>query len=326
MSSPNSPIPSYTILPQPEIREITTGLRFPEGPVWLPDGSIVLVEIEAKRLTRVAPDGKKSTVAQLTGGPNGAARGADGMIYVTNNGGFSWREAPEGLFPTFQPPDYSGGRLERVDPATGNVETLYTACDGRGLRGPNDLVIDANGDIYFTDLGKSRPTELDRAGVYYARRDGSLIRQMAGPTLTANGCSLSPDGKVLYFAETESARIWAIDLTAPGERKVHGFPSPNGARFVDQVGGRYQRFDSMAVDAAGNICVATLINGGITVISPDGQTIRFVPMPDLMTTNICFGGKDLATAYVTLSSGGRLVSFDWRKTIGTVGLKLNDGT
>ena len=320
------PLPTQTILPQPEIREITTGLRFPEGPVWMPDGSIVLVEIEAKRLTRVAPDGKKSTVAQMSGGPNGAARGPDGMIYVTNNGGFSWREAPEGLFPTFQPPDYSGGRLERVDPATGKIETLYTACDGRGLRGPNDLVIDAHGDIYFTDLGKSRPTEIDRAGVYYAKRDGSLIRQMAGPTLTANGCSLSPDGKALYFAETESARIWAIDLTVPGERKVHGFPSPNGARFVAQVGGRYQRFDSMAVDAAGNICVATLINGGITVISSDGQTIRFIPMPDLMTTNICFGGQDLATAYVTLSAGGKLVSFDWRKTIGTVGLKLNDGT
>ena len=82
----------------------------------------------------------------------------------------------------------------------------------------------------------------------------------------------------------------------------------------------------MAVDAAGNICVATLINGGITVISPDGLTIRFVPMPDVMTTNICFGGPDLATAYVTLSASGRLVAFDWRKTIGTVGLRLNDGT
>jgi gluconolactonase len=318
-------LPTYTVLPTPAIHEITSGLRFPEGPVWLPDGSIALVEIEAKRLTRVTPDGRKSTIAEVPGGPNGAALGPDGMIYITNNGGFSWREAPEGLFPTFQPPDYSGGRLERVDPTTGRVEVLYTTCDGRGLRGPNDLVIDAHGDIYFTDLGKSRPTDIDRAGVYYAKRDGSLIKQMAGPTLTANGCSLSPDGRALYFAETESARVWAIDLDGPGMAKRAPFPSPNGGRFIAQVGGRYQRFDSMAVDAAGNICVATLINGGITIISPDGQTIRFIAMPDIMTTNICFGGKDLATAYVTLSAGGRLVAFDWRRAVGTVGLKLNDG-
>jgi gluconolactonase len=313
-------------LPTPPLKEITTGLRFPEGPVWMPDGSIVLVEIEAKRLTRVSADGRKTTLAQMAGGPNGAALGADGMLYVTNNGGFKWRETDRGLFPTMQADDYSGGRLERVDPSTGIIEVLYTACNGRDLRGPNDLVLDANGDIYFTDLGKTRLTDMDRAGVYYAKRDGSHIAQVAGPTLTANGCSLAPDGKALYFAESESARVWAVDLKAPGIAAPHGFPSPNGARFVAQCGGAYQRFDSMAVDAAGNICVATLINGGISIISPDGAHVRFMPMPDPMPTNICFGGPDLATAFVTLSATGRLVSFDWRTAVGTVGLKLHDGS
>jgi gluconolactonase len=134
---------------------------------------------------------------------------------------------------------------------------------------------------------------------------------------------LSPDGKVLYFVETESARLWAVELKGPGQVAPAPFPSPNGARFVAQCGGRYQRFDSLAVDAAGNVCVATLMNGGITIISPDGGTIRFLPLPDLMVTNLCFGGPDLATAFVTLSAGGKLVSFDWRKAVGTVGLKLN---
>jgi gluconolactonase len=314
-----------TKLETPPLKELASGLRFPEGPVWMPDSSIVLVEIEAKRLVRVAADGRKSTIADMPGGPNGAALGKDGMIYVTNNGGFAWRDTAHGLFPVGQPDDYIGGSLQRVDPATGKIETLYTACNGRGLRGPNDLVLDAHGDIYFTDLGKARSTEIDRAGVYYAKRDGSLIKQIAGPTLTANGCSLSPDGKVLYFVETESARLWAVDLDAPGTPRHHGFPSPNGARFLAQCGGVYQRFDSMAVDAAGNICVATLMNGGISVISPDGKSLRFIPMPDVMTTNICFGGPDRGTAYVTLSAGGRLVSFDWKKAVGTVGLKLNDG-
>ena len=73
----------------------------------------------------------------------------------------------------------------------------------------------------------------------------------------------------------------------------------------------FQLFDSLAVDGAGNVCVATLVNGGITVISPDGGSIEHVPTSDPITTNICFGGPDLRTAYVTLSGTGRLVALDW---------------
>jgi gluconolactonase len=73
------------------------------------------------------------------------------------------------------------------------------------------------------------------------------------------------------------------------------------------------------VEANGNICVATLIHGGITVISPEGSRVEHVPMPDLYTTNICFGGPDLRTAYITLSNSGRLVAVDWPRP----GLPLN---
>ena len=81
----------------------------------------------------------------------------------------------------------------------------------------------------------------------------------------------------------------------------------------------YQLFDSMAVDGDGNVCVATLINGGITVISPDGKSIEHIPMPDPITTNICFGGPDLKTAYITLLATGKLVAIDWPRP----GLKLH---
>ncbi len=304
----------------PALRVVTTGLQFPEGPVAMADGSVILVEIRSARLTRVAPDGSKTTVAQMIGGPNGAARGPDGKIYVCNNGGFNWMDdATYGTRPTGQATDYSGGRIERVDVATGRIETLYTECNGHPLRGPNDLVFDAHGGFYFTDLGKTRARDMDRGGVYYARADGSLIKEIAFPTITANGCALSPDGKILYFVETESARVWAMDIVAPGEARREPWPSPHGGRLVAQVGGAFQRFDSMAVDGAGNICVATLMNGGITVISPDGKDIRHIPMPDLYTTNICFGGADLRTAYVTLSGPGQLVSFQWERP----GLRLN---
>jgi gluconolactonase len=127
---------------------------------------------------------------------------------------------------------------------------------------------------------------------------------------TPNGIGLSPDGRVLYVAETETARLWAFDLVRPGEIAKHPFPSPHGGRIVTGLAG-YNRFDSLAVDAAGNICVATLVNGGITVVSPDGRLVRHIPMPERWVTNICFGGTDLKTAYITLSSTGRLVAMPW---------------
>jgi len=294
------------------IREITSGLRFPEGPVAMPDGSILLVEIERRTLRRVQQDGTQHIIARFGGGPNGAAIGPDGRCYICNNGGFRWTDDETGLRPILQADDYSGGRIERVDLATGAIETLYTRSDQAPLRGPNDLVFDRHGGFYFTDLGKARQRDTDRGAVCYARADGSMIREIAFPMVTPNGIGLSPDGTTLYVAETETARLWAFDLAAPGEIRRQPWPSPHGGRLVTGSIG-FQRFDSLAVDADGNICVGTLVNGGISVISPDGQLIRHVPMPDRWVTNICFGGTDLRTAYITLSSTGRLVACDWEQ-------------
>jgi gluconolactonase len=300
------------------MRTIATGLRFPEGPIAMPDGTIVLVEIERQTLTRVHADGRTEIIAKLGGGPNGAAIGPDGAAYVCNNGGLRWHEDRHGLRPTAQADDYSGGRIERIDLKSGEVRVLYNEGGNGPLRGPNDLVFDRAGGMWFTDLGKTRSRDMDRGGVYYAAADGSSIREAIHPMLTPNGIGLSPDEKRLYVAETHTGRLWAFDLEAPGVVKRRGFPSPNGGELLAGLPG-YQLFDSLAVDAEGNICVATLFNGGITVISPDGSRIEHVPLPDVYTTNICFGGKDLRTAYVTLSVSGRLVALDWPRP----GLRLN---
>ncbi len=303
-----------------KLRTITTGLRFPEGPVAMPDGSVLVVEIERRCLTRVLPDGAKQVVATPGGGPNGAALGPDGKCYICNNGGFEFVEDPEhGLRPVVQAWDYSGGRIERIDLETGAAEVLYRGTPEVQLRGPNDIVFDAQGGFYFTDLGKRRQRELDYGAVFYAKADGSLIRQVAFPMVMPNGIGLSPDGQTLYVAETEGARLWAFDIVEPGVVIRHPWPSPHGGRLVAQPGGAYQRFDSLAVEADGNICIATLAHGGITIISPDGRSIEHLSMPDLHTTNICFGGSDLMTAYVTLSGSGRLVALDWPRP----GLALN---
>ena len=305
-----------------EPRVIATGLKFPEGPVALKDGFVALVEIARGTVSRVAPDGTVSVIADNGGGPNGMAVGPDGAFYVCNNGGFVWREEGGMTRPTLQAPDYSGGRIERVDPRTGAVTLLYDACGEHKLRGPNDIVFDSHGGFYFTDLGKSRARDMDHGGVYYARADGSLIVELAYPLITPNGIGLSPDGTTVYVAETRTARIWAFDLEAPGVARKHPAPAPHGGRFIAGLGG-YQMFDSLKVDAAGNICVATLVTGAVSVIAPDGRLLRQFRTGDAMTTNIAFGGPEQKTAYLTLSGRGQLVAMDWvDRDWATPGLRL----
>ena len=297
---------------------VATGLRFPEGPVAYADGSVILVEIARGAITRVAADGAVSTLAEPGGGPNGLAAGPDGALYCCNNGGFQWVEADGHLRPTGTPDDYSGGRIERIEPSTGATTVLYTECGGHALRGPNDIVFDTEGGFYFTDLGKPRPRDRDLGGIYYARPDGSHIVEIAHPVMTPNGCGLSPDGSVLYFAETETSRLWALDIEAPGVVRKQGWPSPHGGRLICGLPG-FQRFDSLAVTAEGNICVATLITGYITEIAPSGDVVRAVKMPERYPTNICFGGPGERTAYITLSGTGKLARMEWPSP----GLRLN---
>jgi gluconolactonase len=292
------------------VRVIATGLRFPEAPVAMKDGSIALVEIERQTVTRVRLDGRTEIIAYTGGGPNGLAVGPDGAFYVCNNGGFQWRTEQNLLRPAGPAADYAGGRIERINPTSGSVTVLYDRCGPHKLVGPNDIVFDGLGGFYFTDLGKARERDRDWGGVYYAQADGSRITEVVHPILTPNGIGLSPDGKTLYVAETETARLWAFDLSAPGVIIKAPFPSPHGGRLMVGLGG-FQRFDSLAVDGAGNVCVATLVNGSVSVVAPDGGLIRQVPMPDMFCTNVCFGGPDLRTAYMTLSGTGQLVAMDW---------------
>ena len=179
----------------PAYTQIASGLRFPEGPVAMPDGSVVLVEIERRTLSRVTPDGKIHVIAHLGGGPN--------------------------------------------------------------------------------------------------------------------GIGLSPDEGTLYVVETPTARCWSFRLSAPGQIESANGPY-RGEKGTVVVGlGGYQMFDSLAVDGEGHVCVATLITGAVSDIWPDGSRVDQYMLPDLMVTNVCFGGRELRTAYATLSMGGTLVSFAW---------------
>ena len=299
-----------------EVEILATGLGFPEGPVVCADGSIVLVEIRNQRCMRVAPDGDVSVFSDCGGGPNGLAVGPDGFFYLCNNGGSRY---VEGHWLGHGPhPDYKHGYIERIDPATGAAARLYNEIGGHTFSAPNDLVFDEHGGFYFTDLGKRYPRHRDNGGVYYALPDGSNVVEIAYPMLSPNGCGLSPDGKTLYVADTEGARLWAFDIEAPGQVKAKAAFAPHSGRVIAGLEGA-ARFDSLAVMASGNIAVGTLNTGYITEISPAGDIVRAIKMPDCYPTNICFGGADMCTAYVTLSETGRLGRLTWPEP----GLTLN---
>jgi gluconolactonase len=293
-----------------ELTIIASGLRFPEGPVAMSDGSVILVEIAAGRITRVRPDGATETVAETGGGPNGLALGPDGKLYCCNNGGFGWVEMQGLLIPHGTAADYTTGSIQRIDIATGAVETLYTEASNAPLCGPNDIVFDAHGGFWFTDHGKTRERSRDVTGVFYARADGSECREVIFPLENPNGVGLSPDGRRLYVAETYTGKLWAFDVVAPGEiAQVTGL-SGAGGTFLYGAGG-YTYFDSLGVEQGGNVCVATLGQSGISVVSPEGALIEFVATPDPFTTNICWGGEDRRTAFITLSATGQLAMMRW---------------
>ena len=301
-----------------DVTIVATGLGFPEGPVVCEDGSVVLTEIRNGRCSRVTADGEVSVFSDTGGGPNGLATGPDGAFYLCNNGGSRYVAGTSmGQGPH---PDYKFGSIQRIDATTGTVSTLYTECNGHILSAPNDLVFDAQGGFYFTDLGKRYARHRDNGGLYYALPDGSKVVELAFPMLSPNGCGLSPDGKTLYAADTEGARLWAFDIEGPGVVRQAPPFHPHSGRVLAGLGAS-ARFDSLAVMASGNVAVATLNTGYITEFSPAGDIVREVKMPDIYPTNICFGGNDMRTAYITLSDAGHLGVMQWPEP----GLKLNFG-
>ena len=299
-----------------QLELVTEGLAFPEGPIAMADGSVILVEIAAKRLTRVRPSGAKEIVADLGGGPNGAAVGPDGAIYVVNNGGaFKFPDSIEEEGRLLIPDSYDGGYVQRVDPDTGEVRVLYDSCDGRPLNGPNDIVFDSAGGFWFTCFGFSDGETRRLGGLYYARADGSAIRRVRSEQISPNGVGLSPDEKTVYWSDSMLQRLWALPLEGPGQAAPDA--GHMSARVVVNLPG-LQWFDSMAVEADGRVCVGTLFNGGITTVDPDTGAYEHTPFPDPITTNICFGGPDLRDAWVTCSATGRLYKTRWPRP----GLKL----
>ncbi len=285
------------------VKVLATGLEFPEGPMAMPDGSVILGEVQAGSITRIDPSGTKERIMKTGGGPNGLAVGPDGCLYVCNNG--------------LEGGGYTGGRIERVDLSTGTMELLYDSCDGAPLSGPNDIVFDAHGGFYFTDFGNIGVDQQDRGAIFYAKADGSHIAKMEehgfqpmGP-LGPNGIALSDDGTELYFVETFTCRLFSRRILSPGVLD----PEQSLDESFVYGSNALEWFDGFAVDSAGNVCIGTLRSGVVTVVPTNGEDPYVVQLPeevwDSMPTNMCFGGPDRSTLYITLSGSGTLISAQW---------------
>jgi gluconolactonase len=286
---------------------VTEGLDVPEGPVAMDDGSVLVVEVQSGRLTRVKPDGTKQAIATLGGGPNGAAIGPDGAVYVANNGGLAmtWRH---GRMVSYGPaPDYRTGAIQRVDLATGRFETLYDSCEGERLSAPNDLVFDRTGGFWFTDSGHGWPAHKDWGALYYALADGSKITRVRERLAMPNGVGLSPAQDWVYMVDSLSGSVWGCELEAPGRLKVAEVAAWTGRTVGRQAA--FASLDSMAVEADGRLCVASAPER-IAVMIPGGG-LENVPVPDVMPTSICFGGPDMRDAWITAGAGGRLLKTRW---------------
>ncbi len=293
-------------------KEIAKGLQFPEGPIFCSDGTLLVVEIARGTLTRVHMDGRLEIVADLGGGPNGAAIGPDGQCYVCNNGGYTWiiedgRYRPAGVL---NEADYCEGSIQVVDVQSGGFEVTVTHSELGPLAGPNDIAFDRAGGYWFTDTGKAWKNEQTRGAVHYVPAGTRKISETIHPLVMPNGIGLSANETELFIAETVTGRLWGFDLVASGRLARRPWPSPTGGRLVAGLPG-LQNLDSLALDAAENIVVATLMRGGLSVISSQGALLDFVELDDPYVSNICFGGCDNKTAFVTMSYSGRVVAIDW---------------
>lgn len=287
--------------PQPgyEAKTATT-VAFTEGPTVDAAGNVFFTETVSNRIVKLTPSGETSVFRERSNAANGLLFDPRGRLL-----------ACEGAQPPKRPLGFGSHedftmkpRVTRTDMATGKVEVLADNFEGQPFTGPNDITMDNQERIYFTDL--------PGGAVYRIDTNGKLARILNRPDIQRpNGISISPDGKVLYLVEANQAEggarmIRAYDLQSDGSvtnmRVFHNFYPGRSA-------------DGLCMDTAGNLHAAAGLHQrrgtsetldtqcGIHVFSPEGKRIRFYPIPEDTITNCAFGGADRKTLYVTAGKG-----------------------
>lgn len=269
--------------------KIADGFDFPEGATVAADGSIFLVNCHNDIINRVSSDGARIEVyARVPGKGNGTKLRPDGTLVVC---------------------DYFANCIVEVD-TNGGVTTLIDKdVDGDALsRGPNDVVIAKNGDLYFTTpqgTGKNNPV----GKVYHHEASTGRTTIVAEGLAFPNGISLPADERWLYVAESQHSRVWRYPIFEPG---VLGA----GRIFVQLAGGWDP--DGIEFDAEGNLYIAYFGSGLLVVVDPAGKVVAEIPAGGKNPTNLSFGGPNGDQLYLTEAETNSLYRFD----IGKRGLRV----
>jgi gluconolactonase len=272
------------IVPQGAVvQQVATGYQFTEGPAAGPDGAIYFTDIPAMRILRFDPDaGETTTFREDSGRANGLMFDTQGRLLACEGANDDGRR-----------------RLTRTEP-DGSITNLAEQWQGRKLNSPNDLVIDQQGGVYFTDprYGKRADMQMDIEGVFYLDSDGSLTR-VIHDLERPNGIILSPDGETLYVADHAAKKIMAYDVTAPGQLEN---PRPFSGMGPDLGGG----CDGMTVDSSGRIY--TTGDQGVYIFNPDGTQAGLVPTPERPSN--CTFAADGRTLYITARTSLYRITLD----------------
>jgi gluconolactonase len=280
-------------------RAFASDLRFPEGPTVDSDGLLCIVEIAAGAVRRFRPDGTCASTTYVGGGPNGLARAADGVLFVCNNGG-RWVASPSTGYSAG--PGELPGLVQCLDPDN-VVRPVLGSIDGVPLSSPNDICIDANGDLWFTDPAwRDESGEVGPGAVCFATRDGDAARVITD-LIFPNGIGISPDGTTLVICESGKGRVVAYPILGPGRL---------GERRTWAYLGRGTVPDGLCFDASGRLLVAAHATSRVFVFAPGGEELeQTIELGDAGVTNVCFWGPEGKTLCITESDQGRVSAIDW---------------
>jgi gluconolactonase len=261
---------------QVQVETVSNGFRFTEGPAWSRDGYLLFSDLPAGKIIKKAPDREREVYRESANGAAGNAFDAQGRLYTCET---------------------HTRRVTRTD-KKGRVEVLADKWDGKRLNAPNGVVVSKSGHVYFTDpaFGNQQDTrELDFYGVYHITPKGQLSL-IAKPAGRPNGITLSPNGRILYVANSDERSIRAYDVDREGD--------VSGERIA--VAGIDGIPDGVRTDELGNLYVAAK---GIAVYNPAGKLLATLPVAET-PSNCAFGDPDLHTLYITARTSVYRVRLD----------------
>ena len=261
---------SRIIAPGATLQKLAGDFAFTEGPASDREGNVLFTDQPNDRILKWSIDGKLSTFMKPCGRANGLSFDPQGNL---------WACADE------------KNELWRIDPA-GKATVILKGYQGKLLNGPNDLWIRSGGGLYFTDphykrpYWKRGPKEMDEC-VYYLAPDNKTLTRVIDDLKQPNGIIGTPDGQLLYVADIGAGKTYRYRILADGSLKEKKLFCEMGS-------------DGLTIDSEGNIY---LTGKGVSVFDPAGNKIEHIAVPEGWTANVCFGGKDRQTLFITAGKG-----------------------